>query len=84
MKRLLWVAGFIAALAVPTLAQQPDKEYNLKVSGPEVETLGKALGKLPFDDVAVLIQKLRTQIVDQQTPRKEDTKPEAAPVEPKK
>lgn len=77
MKRLIWIAGFVAAFAVPTLAQQ--QELILKVNPAEVETLGKALGKLPFDDVATLIQKLRTQIVEQQVPRKEDVKPVEEP-----
>ena len=80
MKRLIWVLGFVAALAVPTLAQQQITEYTLKITPAEVETVGKALGKMPFEDVAKLIQKLQTQIVEQQVPRREDVKPE----EPKK
>lgn len=79
MKRLIWVLGFVAALAVPTLAQQQITEYTLKITPAEVETVGKALGKLPFEDVAKLIQKLQTQIVEQQVPRKEDVKPTEQP-----
>lgn len=66
MRKLIWITGFILALAVPTLAQQQAPEINLKVNNSELETIGKALGKLTFDEVAPLIQKLRTQVVEQQ------------------
>lgn len=65
MRKLIWVAGFVLAFAVPTLAQQ---EVNLKVTTEDVNVIGKALGKMPFDEVAGLIQKLREQIMQQQKP----------------
>ncbi len=34
----------------------------------EVQVVGSALGKMPFDTVAALIQKLNQQLVSQQTP----------------
>lgn len=76
MKKFIWPIAFLLAFAVPTLAQQQAPELTLKVTGAEVDTIGKGLGKLPFDDVAGLIQKLRQQIVEQQ-------KPVEAPVAPK-
>lgn len=75
MKRLIWIAGFVAAFAVPTLAQQAS-ELNIKVSTQEIEVIAKGLGKLPYEEVAALFNKLRAQVVDQQVPRKEDVKPE--------
>ena len=60
---LLWVT--------PAYAQQQQAiEYTLKVTPAEIDTIGKALGTQPFNDVAALIQKLRSQVVEQQTPKK--------------
>lgn len=64
MRKLLWLAGFALAFVIPVMAQ----EVSLKVTNDDVNTIGKALSKLPFDEVAPLIQKLRTQIVEQQQP----------------
>lgn len=70
--KLLWVCGFVAAIVIPTLvrAQQAPAptEFKLTVTNDDVNTIGKALGRLPFDDVAQLIQKLREQIVSQSKP----------------
>lgn len=68
MKKLIWVVGFILAFAIPLAAQQQAQELTLKVTPAEVDTIGKGLGKLPFDEVAAIIQKLRNQIVEQQKP----------------
>ncbi len=66
VRKLILIAGFVLALAVPTLAQQQQQEIKLAVNNSELDTIGKAWGKLPFDEVAQLIQKLRTQVVEQQ------------------
>lgn len=63
-----------ALLTLPTTAwaQQPaplstvPAEYNLKVKPADVDNIGKGLGKLPFEEVAALMQSLRQQIVEQQ------------------
>lgn len=69
MLKLLWVIGFAAAIAIPTLANaQAPAEFNLKVTNDDVAIIGKGLGRLPFDDVAPLIQKLREQITSQNQP----------------
>lgn len=43
-------------------------EFTVKVSPAELDLIGKGLGKLPFEESAPLIQKLRQQIVEQQKP----------------
>lgn len=71
MKKIILAA---LLFATPAFAQ----EITLKVTNEDVNMIGKGLGKLPFDDVASLIQKLRNQIVEQQA------KQEAPKVEEKK
>ena len=63
MKRDIWIAGFLLAFAVPTIAQQ--QEFNLKVAAADIDVIGRALGKMPFDEVAALMQKLQMQIQQQ-------------------
>lgn len=45
-------------------------EYVLKVKPADVDKIGKGLGKIPFEEVAELMQSLREQIVQQQQPAK--------------
>ncbi len=59
----------IVLLSTVAHAQQPN-EYNLKVSPQEIELIGKGIGLLPFNDVAALVQKLRSQVMEQQSPSK--------------
>lgn len=47
-------------------AAQP-QEYTIKLTTAEIDIVGKALGTLPYQEVALIIQKLRQQIVDQQS-----------------
>ena len=65
MKRLA-----IAVLMLsPTLAlaQQPTpSEYILKVKPAQLDVIGKGLGRLPYEEVAELMQSLRQQVVEQQ------------------
>lgn len=41
------------------------KEYELKIDANELHILSKALGKLTYDEVAMLINKLQIQINQQ-------------------
>lgn len=79
MKKIIYPIAFLLTFAIPVWAQQQD--FTLKVTNDDVNTIGKALGKLPFDDVAGLIQKLREQIVSQQ--QKSVEAPIVAPAPPK-
>lgn len=73
MKKAL--AFSLIVLAAPAYAQQAAPvEYNLKLTAQEVDILGEALGTLPYSKVAVLIQKIRQQIVEQQQPKVEAPK----------
>ena len=80
------MATAISMLTFSAMAQQPQSippstptEFHLTIKPTDVNTLAKALGKLPFEEVADLMQSLRSQIIDQQVPRKVE-----APQEPKK
>ena len=59
----LLVPGMAFAQSTPV---QPMVEFTLRVTPQEADVIGKALGKEPFNDVALLLQKLRQQIVEQQ------------------
>lgn len=75
MKRLIIAALMVAPSLA--LAQQPSpQEFTLKLSASELDIVGKALEEIPFKTAAPLMQKLRQQIMEQQTP----PKPVAAPV----
>lgn len=59
-----YALAFVLLSTVAFAQQQPD--FNLKLNANEIDTIGKGLGKLAYEEVASLIQKLRQQIVDQQ------------------
>jgi hypothetical protein len=63
MKRLL-----LAAVVFPQLAfaQQPAMEYHLKLTLPEIQTIGAALSKRPYEEVAPLLANLSAQVAAQQ------------------
>lgn len=68
MKRLIF-GGYAFCLMCGTVLAQPvqqPQEYTIKLTAAEVDIVGKGLGLLPYQDVALIIQKLRQQIVDQQ------------------
>ena len=67
----LLVPGVAFAQSAPVV---PPATFTLTVTAQEVELIGKALGSMPFNEVASFIQKLRQQIVEQQQVKK----PEAA------
>ncbi len=67
--RLKLIIGMVLISSV-AYGQQPVSEYNLKVTPQEIELIGKGIGLLPFNDVAALVQKLRSQVMEQQSPPK--------------
>lgn len=56
--------------------QQPvtPAEYVLKVKPADIDKIGKGLAKLPFEEVADLMQALRQQVFDQQQPKQTEEK----------
>ena len=73
MKRwLLLVLFSILTLnyaAAQSSQSQSQQEYNLKITGVELDLIGRALGLMSYNDVASLVQKLRQQVVEQQQPK---------------
>ena len=71
MKKFLSVAFLmitVPAFAQPAPSSAPT-EYNIsKLTPAEIDLLGRGLGKLSYEEVAVLIQKIRQQIIEQQVP----------------
>ncbi len=66
MKKSLIAIAFL--LPTFAFAQTPQpQEYTIRLTAQEVDIVGRALGKLPYEDVALIIQKLRQQIVEQQS-----------------
>lgn len=74
MKKIIWPIAFIAAFAVPVMAQTP-QELTFKVTPAEVDVIAKGLETQPYKDVVPLLQKLREQFTAQQAKA-----PEAVPV----
>jgi len=68
MKRYLIIAML---LSTSTMAE----DFTIKLSGPELDTIGKGLGTQPFNEAAPLLQKLREQVAAQQ-PKQEPAKTE--------
>lgn len=48
---------------------QPEKQFNLTVTGADIQTLGEGLGTLPYGKVAPLMSKLQAQINEQSQPK---------------
>lgn len=65
MKKFIFALTLLPTVAYAQ-APTPPQEYTIKLTAPEVDIVGKALGLLPYSEVALLIQKLREQIVAQQ------------------
>lgn len=68
--KLIFIGLLVAS---PVIAQeQPSQptEYNLKITPQELDQVGKALGLMPYNDIAPLMQKLRAQVMEQQQPKK--------------
>lgn len=60
----------IAALMLPTItaAQTQPTEYVLKVTPQELDVISEGLQSQPFKLVVPIINKLREQVIKQQTP----------------
>ena len=76
MKYLFIGTIFNILVGSVAFAQQADQqssapsEYTLKITSQELDLLGRALGTMPYNDIAPLLQKLRSQVVEQQKPKK--------------
>ena len=72
MLRRLTVAIACAALLgfAVTQSRAQEKEFTLKVKASQVQLLGKALGLLPYGEVAPFMGELQTQINAQNEPPK--------------
>lgn len=81
MKKLLLIG---AAVLFATSAVAQEREYDLRVTATEVNLIGKALGKLSFDEVAPIIDKLRNQVAIQNQPSKPVEQSAPAPAAEKK
>jgi hypothetical protein len=68
LKKLL--VGMFLILSSTTFAQQPPappvKEYDLKLTMAEIQMIGTALVKRPYEEVAALLGKLNQQVTEQQ------------------
>lgn len=66
--------SFAVALLVAVSARAADpSEYTLHLTPADMVVIGAALGKLPYDQVADLVTKIRAQVLQQaQPPQKKD------------
>ena len=64
MKTLIIIA--LVLLASPALAQQQQQTFTIVLTGPQIDLIGKALGKLPFEEVSGVVGVISTQIAGQQ------------------
>lgn len=69
LNKYMYTAAIVvsAGVAHAQPAVQQPVEYTIKLTAAEVDIVGKGLGLLPYQDVALIIQKLRQQIVEQQS-----------------
>lgn len=82
--KLIFIGLLIAS---PAVAQQPQiqpTEYNLKITPQELDLLAKALGLMPYNEVVPMFQKLRSQIVEQQSKQVMEQQQPKKAEEPKK
>lgn len=77
MKRIILAAMLLSSTACAQPVPVPPQEFTIKLTGPELDVIGKGLGTQPFNDVAPLLQKLREQVQAQQP--KPEPKPNEAP-----
>lgn len=71
MSKVKFILATLATLATSGVWAQSTlpTEYTLKVKAVELDKIGKALGKLPYEEVVELIQNLRQQVIEQQQPK---------------
>lgn len=70
---VIFVYSAAIAIAQTNAPEQP-KEFTLTVNGADIDTIGRALGSLPYNAVAQLMGKLQMQIVQQQKADEEKAK----------
>jgi hypothetical protein len=69
MKRYIIIAMLLSTSAMA-------EDFTVKLTGPELDIIGKGLGTQPFNDAAPLLQKLREQVTAQQAKPQEPGKVE--------
>lgn len=78
--RFTLAAFFALSTATAALAQTPTPvEYRLTVTAQDIQTLGAALGELPYKSSAQLVQKLNAQIAQQDAERNKPADPKPEP-----
>lgn len=70
MRRLL-LAVFLLGCS-PSFAQQPPREYTLRLSTQDIQYLGSVLVERPYKEVNVLLQRMQQQINEQAVAPKPD------------
>lgn len=73
------VVALACCLAFSGAALAQEKELDFKMTNTEINLVGKALGKMPFDEVAPLVNKLRTQYMSAANPPKPEEKKQEEP-----
>ncbi len=68
MNKWLWERdrAFYFGMAMLVATNAMAQEFTVKLTGPELDIVGKGLGTQPFNDAAPILQKLRDQVVAQQ------------------
>lgn len=63
------IGSYMVAMPTLCMAQTiqvpPDKIFEIKIKVSDINTISKALGKMPFEDVAELMQSIRQQVFTQ-------------------
>ena len=80
--KIIRISLVLAIIAIPFIAfaqQQPQAEYNLKITQQDAQLIGEGLGSLPYNKVALLIQRLQAQITEQTTNQSVPVRPPAHP-----
>jgi hypothetical protein len=78
MKRCIVLVALL--VATPAFAQQQPQHYTLTVTEPELNLIGKALGKMPFEEVSSLVNNIIGQVHQQQAAAKPKPDAEKAPL----
>lgn len=60
-------------------AQEPSKDVTLTVTVAELAVIGKALGTIPYSEIAPLMNKLQIQFIAQSVPRRAEEGGGSAP-----
>lgn len=67
MKRYV-IIGLLFSTSAFGQVPAPQPTYNVTVTAQELDAIGNALGKAPFEVAAPIIQKLREQVIAQSKP----------------